>query len=97
MTDCRVRVLDGELTHRVVVLLELLQLFEEGRHYSEKEVGELLRTAHEDVAWLRPELVNYRYLQREAGVYWVNPEPLIRDATERQEVPLEEAMRRRPS
>ena len=82
---------------RVVVLLELLQLFEEGRRYSERELGELLGRIHEDVAYLRRELVDYRYLKREDGIYWVNTEHLIRSGNERQEVPLEEDRGRRTS
>lgn len=76
---------------RVAVLLELLRRFEPGRVYAEPEVNELLRQAHPDVAFLRRELVNYRYLTREGGRYWVTDEVPHRDANERQEVPAGEA------
>ena len=67
--DSRLVTIPAKRRARVVVLLELLQLFEEGRRYSEREVGELLGRIHEDVAYLRRELVDYRYLKREDGIY----------------------------
>ena len=50
-----------------------------------------MRTAHDDVATLRRELVDYRYLKREFGYYWVTDEVPERDANEAQEVPAGEA------
>ncbi len=88
---------DGRLTQipakrraRVAVLLELLRRFEPGRRYSEAEVNDLLRPAHDDVAFLRRELVDYRYLIRSDGVYQVATSPPVRDANEAQEVPAGE-------
>jgi biotin operon repressor len=52
---------------RASVLAELLRRFEPGRRYTEAEVNAILREAHEDVAFLRRELVDYRYLSREGG------------------------------
>ncbi|MFT3875082.1 MAG: metalloregulator ArsR/SmtB family transcription factor [Propioniciclava sp.] len=72
---------------RVSVLLELLRRFDPTRSYTEPEVNAVLREAHDDVATLRRELVDYRYLVREAGVYRVNPTTPERDANESQEVP----------
>ena len=40
-----------------------------GRAYAEAEVNDLLRPAHEDVATLRRELVDYGFLARADGVY----------------------------
>jgi len=75
---------------RVAVLLELLRRFDPGRRYAESEVNDILREAHEDVAFLRRELVGYRYLSRDAGEYGVNEEPPRREANEAQEVPVGE-------
>lgn len=77
---------------RTVVLLELLRRFEPGRVYPEREVNDLLRVAHDDVASLRRELVDYRYLQREAGLYQVTTTVPVRGAQEAQEVPAWEAV-----
>jgi hypothetical protein len=75
----------------VVVLLEVLRRFEAGRTYTEPEVNALLRQAHDDVAFLRRELVDYRYLERADGSYWVTTQAPVRDANEAQEVPASEA------
>lgn len=54
---------------RAAVLLEFVALFEPGRDYAEREVNELQRPVHDDVAFWRRELVDYGYLHRWAGTY----------------------------
>lgn len=83
----RLKSIPAKRKARASVLLELLRGFEASRSYDEPEVNAILRAAHEDVAFLRRELVDYRYLTREAGVYRVNTAPLERNANEAQEVP----------
>ncbi|MFT3888158.1 MAG: metalloregulator ArsR/SmtB family transcription factor [Arachnia sp.] len=87
----RLRSIPTKRKARVAVLVELLRRFAPGRRYTEREVGDILRRAHDDVALLRRELVDYRYLCRADGIYWVNEEVPDRDATEAQEVPPGEA------
>jgi len=55
---------------RAVVLDLLAQDFEPGRRYTEREVNEVLRRWHDDVAALRRYMVDDEYLTREAGLYW---------------------------
>jgi hypothetical protein len=55
---------------RVIVLDLLAQSFEPGRRFSEKQVNEMLRPWHDDVAALRRYLVDDGLLAREGGVYW---------------------------
>lgn len=86
----RLRSIPAKRKPRVAVLLEVLRGFTPGRYYTEPEVNAILRRAHEDVAFLRRELIDYRYLKREAGRYWVNSDEPIRDANEAQEVPSDE-------
>ena len=69
---------DGRLTHlptkrtaRAHVLLHVVSMFEVGRTYCETEVNELLSTVWDDYAYLRRELVNYGYLHRDSGRYWL--------------------------
>lgn len=87
----RLKQIPAKRKARVAVLVELLKRFEAGTCYSEPEVNAILRTAHDDVATLRRELVDYRYLKREFGYYWVTDEVPERDANEAQEVPAGEA------
>lgn len=65
----RLRSIPARRKPRVAVLLELLRRFRAGRAYAEAEVNDLLRPAHEDVATLRRELVDYGFLARADGVY----------------------------
>lgn len=76
---------------RAAVLLEVVRLFEPGRVYSEREVNDVLLGVHEDFAYLRRELVNYRYLEREDGRYRTAARAPERAAVERQEIPAWEA------
>ena len=87
----RLRQIPAKRRARVAVLAELLRRFEPGRDYAEPEVDALLREAHDDVAFLRRELVDYRYLTRTGGVYRVTDRVPERDANEAQEVPAGEA------
>jgi hypothetical protein len=55
---------------RRVVLDEIVQRFEPGRHYSELEVNDVLRNVHDDTAALRRYLVDGEFLDRAGGEYW---------------------------
>lgn len=88
----RLRSIPTKRRARAAVLLALVQRFEPGREYAEREVNAILADAHDDFAWLRRELVNYRYVERDGHARYrvvaVAPE---RDANEAQEVPVAEA------
>ena len=73
----RTFVVDGRLTKipaarkkRDVVLRWLVERFEPGRRYPEREVNDLIARHHPDFATLRRELVDGRWMTREEGVYW---------------------------
>ena len=76
---------------RAAVLLEVLARFEPGREYSEPEVNQVLLGVHDDFAYLRRELVNYRYLERPDGRYRTAARAPERSPVERQEIPAWEA------
>ena len=87
----RLRSIPAKRKARVSVLLELLRRFEAGRDYSEPEVNAILREAHDDVATLRRELIDYRYLTRSEGTYRVADAPPERHPNEAQEAPAGES------
>ncbi len=89
--DGRIERVPAKRKVRAAVLLEVLSRFEPGREYAEREVNEVLLGVHEDFAYLRRELVNYHYLEREAGRYRTAAHPPERSAIERQEIPAWEA------
>lgn len=82
----RLKMIPAQRKKRVIVLQHLLGWFEPGRTYTEKEVNALLSEAHEDVATLRRELVDYGYMTRDAGIYRVASKLPVRGATVAQEI-----------
>jgi hypothetical protein len=55
---------------RLVILDRLAQEFEVGRRFPEREVNDVLRRFHDDVAALRRYLVDEDFLDRDGGEYW---------------------------
>lgn len=86
-TDGRIARVPAKRKVRAAVLLEVVSRFEPGRVYSEPEVNAVLLGVHEDFAYLRRELVNYHYLEREAGRYRTADRAPQRSPLERQEIP----------
>ena len=82
----RLRHLPAARKKRVLVLRRLLEQFEPDRDYPEREVNDLLRLVHDDVATLRRELVDYGFMVRDRGIYRVASELPDRGPTVRQEV-----------
>lgn len=73
----RTFVVDGRLTQiptkhakKLVVLDWLAQEFEIGRHYTEREVNEIIARHHPDTAALRRYMVDEGFMDRDAGEYW---------------------------
>lgn len=89
----RLRSIPTKRRARAAVLIHLLPRFERGREYAEREVNDILRTAHDDISTLRRELVDYRWLQRSDGIYRVTEVVPERSPNEAQEVPPDEADR----
>jgi hypothetical protein len=87
----RLRRIPSSRKKRVIVLRRLLERFAPGRAYPESEVNDLLREAHDDVATLRRELVDYRFMVRDRGIYRVATELPDRGSTVAQEVGNEQA------
>lgn len=54
---------------RFVILKWLINQFDLGRTYSEKEVNEIIKRYHPDSAALRREFIGYKLMKREGGIY----------------------------
>ncbi|CAB4920429.1 unannotated protein [freshwater metagenome] len=89
--DGRIARVPAKRKVRAAVLLQVVRRFEPGRVYSEREVNDVLLGVHEDFAYLRRELVNYRYLEREDGRYRTAARAPERAPVEHQEIPAWEA------
>lgn len=72
--DGRLRLIPASRKKRYPVLAWLAAHFDLDRRYREAEVNQILQTRHWDSATLRRELVGYRMLTREKGMYWRLPE-----------------------
>lgn len=58
-----------QLKKRLIVLEKIIQEFDPESEYTELEVNQILLEFHEDVATLRRELVDHRFMEREKGIY----------------------------
>lgn len=56
----------------LVILRRVVEKFEPGVRYTEKQVNEILSELHEDTAFLRRSLIEYKLMKREGGggEYW---------------------------
>ena len=72
--DGRLRLIPAARKKRYPVLAWLASHFDFGRRYREAEVNQILQTRYWDSATLRRELVGYRMLTRDKGIYWRLPE-----------------------
>jgi biotin operon repressor len=87
----RLKTIPSQRKQRVIVLQHLMQRFEPDRAYREAEINDILKTAHEDFATLRRELVDYGYMERERGVYKISRSLPDRSVQVAQEVSGDEA------
>ncbi len=72
----RLRSIPAQRKKRAVIVEWLAGRFAPGRRYTEREVNAILAEVHEDVATLRRELIAFRHLGRQDGVYWrLEPPP----------------------
>ena len=82
----QLRDIPAQRKRRVIVLQYILERFDPTRTYTEKQINDLLRPAHEDVATLRRELVDYGFMERERGIYQVTRAGPWRDKQVQQEI-----------
>lgn len=70
--DGRIKAFPAQRKKMEAILRYVLQAFEPGVRYSEKQVNEMLGRYHEDTASLRRELIDYGWLERQGGggAYW---------------------------
>lgn len=72
LPDGRLKTIPSQRKKLLAVLRHIVQDFEPGRRYSEKEVNEILSRYHDDTASLRREMISVRLMDREGGGrdYW---------------------------
>ncbi len=70
LADGRLKVIPAQRKKREVVLKHILNAFQTGIRYTEKQVNEILARFHEDTATLRREMIAYKLMKRAEGEYW---------------------------
>src|SRR5260221_1176591 len=73
-SDGRLRLIPAARKQRYPALAWLANHFDFDRRYREAEVNQILQTRHWNSATLRRELIGYKMLARDKGVYWRLPE-----------------------
>lgn len=69
LVDGRLKTIPAQRSKRQIILKHLLKSFERGRVYTEREVNDLLKPFHEDVATLRREFIMNGLMTRANGQY----------------------------
>lgn len=69
------KVMPAQIKKRMVIYGEIFKRFTPERSYTEKEVNELISAVHEDYCSVRRDFIGLGWMQREKGIYTVNPNP----------------------
>jgi hypothetical protein len=77
LRDGRVVGMPASHTKRRVLLEHVVQVFEPGERYTEKDVNAMLRAFADDYVTIRRYLVDNDLLSRENGVYWRSGGPVV--------------------
>ncbi|MFN8379897.1 MAG: metalloregulator ArsR/SmtB family transcription factor [Anaerolineae bacterium] len=70
----RITSFPAALKKQLVLLKWIARQIDPDREYSEKEISAFLKQFNEDYATIRRELVDWHFMAREAGRYWMLPE-----------------------
>jgi hypothetical protein len=65
----------AQLKKRIIVYREIFARFDAGRTYTEKEVNAIISEVHGDYCTVRRGFVGMGWMQRNNGIYTVNPNP----------------------
>ena len=71
--DGSIEIIPSKEKKKLIILQHILKRFEEGIHYHEKEVNEILKTVNADFVSLRRHLIEYGFMERsnDGSEYWL--------------------------
>ncbi|MEK4129388.1 DUF2087 domain-containing protein [Solibacillus sp. FSL W8-0474] len=71
--DGGIETIPSKKKKKLIILQHILKRFEEGKHYHEKEVNEILKTVNADFVSLRRHLIEYGFMERsnDGSEYWL--------------------------
>ncbi len=78
----RIKELPASRKKRLVILIWLVEKFESEVTYTERQVNEIIARHHPDYATLRRELIGYKLMEREKGLYERLPAKLWKSEAE---------------
>ncbi len=61
----------SKMRKRHIAYLEIFKRFDAGRKYAEREVNEIIASVYEDFCEVRRHFVDFGWMKRENGVYWI--------------------------
>lgn len=70
----RIKQLPHGFKKELVILKWLAEKFERGVRYPEKDLNEIIKRHHADYATLRRDMVDFKFMARENGIYWRLPQ-----------------------
>lgn len=73
LEEGRLKQIPASRRKRVVILKWLVKQFDLETTYPEREVNRIIQQYHPDSETLRRELISYRMMQRDQGIYWRLP------------------------
>ena len=71
--DGAVDIFPSKEKRKIMVLQHILKRFDQGKKYSEKEVNDIIKTAHDDYVTVRRYFIEYGFMDRnsDGSQYWV--------------------------
>lgn len=66
----RITAVPAQYKKLMVLVRWMLERFEKGREYTEKEVNDIIKNHHEDSALFRRYMVDHKMMARENNIYW---------------------------
>lgn len=71
--DGAVEIFPSKEKRKIIVLQHILKRFDKDQKYTEKEVNEIIKTAHDDYVTVRRYLIEYGFIDRnnDGSQYWV--------------------------
>lgn len=72
----KLKQIPAQLKKKLIILEHLVSQLESGRKYTEKEINNFIKPAHEDFATIRREFIMHQFMYRENEIYELNPREL---------------------
>ena len=76
LPDGRLKTIPAQRKKKLIIFEHILEEFQLGVKYSEKEINDHIKKFHDDYATIRREFIINHYMNRENGIYELNPQEM---------------------